>query len=138
MGLIKIIRKISTGSYENYYVGTDIKSIVGTTSGSADNTQISTIVLKTVSGVTATIVLTAGVQAADLQTLSQGYFWDRAILADSKGNDFAGLVEGAQIGNTGTTGVAGGAVVGSFLLLLADGTPAAVKTDVTIDSVTIS
>jgi hypothetical protein len=138
MGLIKIIKKVSSGNYENYYVGTDIKSIVGTTSGTADNTQVSTIVLKTISGVTATIILTPGVQAADLQTITQGYFWDRAVLADSQGSDFAGLVEGAQIGATGTTGIAGGAVVGSFFLLLADGSPATVKTDVTIDSVTIS
>ena len=138
MGLIKIVKKIGTGSYENYYVGTDIKSIIGTTTGSADNTQVSTIVILTVSGVTVTITLTAGVQAVDLQTLSQVYFWDRAILADSQGNDFAGLVEGAQMGSTGTAGIVGGAIVGSFLLLLADSTPAATKTDVTIDTVVVS
>ena len=138
MGLIKIVKKISAGSYENYYIGSDIKSIIGTTSGTANDTQVSTIVVQTISGVTATITLTTGVQAADLQTISQVYFWDRAILADSQGSDFAGLIEGAQMGGTGTYGVVGGAGVGSFNLLLADASASPTKSLVTIDTVVIS
>ena len=138
MGLIKIVKKESAGVYTNFYVGTDIKSISGVTSGDVTNEQVSTIEVKTVSGVTATILLTGGVQAADLVTIVSTYFWEKAILADQAGADFAGLVDGAQMGNSAIAGVEGGAGVGEYILLLADGTAAAVKTLVTIDSVVIS
>tara|TARA_R110000823_G_scaffold104344_2_gene222239 strand:+ start:141 stop:557 length:417 start_codon:yes stop_codon:yes gene_type:complete len=138
MGLIKIVKKISSGSYDNFYVGTDIKSIVGTTSGSANNTQVSTIVLETVSGVVATIVLTPGVQTADLAKIVSNYFWERAIIADSAGSDFAGLVGAAQMGSSANTGVVGGAGVGEYFLLDSSGDPDTTTTLVTIDSVTIT
>ena len=138
MGLIKIVQKTGVGSYLNWYVGQDIKSIVGTTTGSADNTQISTIVIKTVSGVTATIALTTGVQEADLASIVADTLWGKAILADSQGPEFAGLIEGAQIGTSGKAGVVGGASLGVYFLLLADGSVSSSSTAVTIDSVAIS
>ena len=138
MGLIKIVKKISSGSYDNFYIGTDIKSIIGTTSGSVDNTQVSTIEIKTVSGVTATITLTLGVQTTDLAKIVSNYFWERAITADSAGSDFAGLVGAAQMGSSANTGVVGGAGVGEYFLLDSASAPDATTTLVTIDTVVIS
>ena len=129
MSYIKIVRKVSAGVFENYYVGTDIKSITLTFTDNSDNTNVTSIAIATVSGVIHTLVLTAGLQEADAQAITQSYMWGKVIDAVKKGPDFAGIA--GQIGSA----VAG---VGEFFLLDAQGAPATTKTVVTIDSDTVS
>ena len=56
MSYIKIVRKVSAGVFENYYVGTDIKSITLTFTDNGDNTNVTSIAIATVSGVIHTLL----------------------------------------------------------------------------------
>ena len=129
MSYIKIVRKISAGEFENYYVGSDVASVTLTFTDNGDNTNVTSIAIATVSGVTHTLVLTAGLQEADAQSITQDYMWGRVIDAAKKGPDFAGIA--AQIGSA----IAG---VGEYFLLDGAGAPETTATLVTIDSDTVS
>jgi len=105
MNYIKIVTKASTGVYEEYYMGTDIKSLAVTNSGAAA-ARVSSVAIVTISGVTHTLVLTAGIVAADDQKVID-YFWGRIISASEQGNDFAGIA--SQMGTSDPGVIAGGA-----------------------------
>jgi hypothetical protein len=129
MSYIKIVRKISAGEFENYYLGSDVASITLTFTDNSDNTNVTSIAIETVSGVTHTLLLTTGLQADDAQSITQDYMWGRVIDAAKKGPDFAGIA--AQIGS----GIAG---VGDYYLLDGAGAVETTTTLVTIDSDTVS
>ncbi len=135
MNYIKIVTKASTGVYENYYMGTDIKSLT-VTNGSSGATRSTSVAMVTVSGVTHTLLLTEGIVAGDDQKVID-YFWGRIIAASEQGNDFAGIA--AQMG-TSNPGVEGGGAANAggagILNLTISGGSAPIL--ITIDSDTVS
>jgi len=135
MNYIKIVTKASAGVYENYYMGTDVESLTVTNAGSGA-TRSTSVAIVTVSGVTHTLVLTAGILAADDQKVID-YFWGRIISASEQGNDFAGIA--AQMG-TSDPGVVGGGAANAggagILNLTISGGSAPIL--ITIDSDTVT
>ena len=129
MNYIKINRKVSAGVYEAYYCPSDVKTITSTTAG-AGATRTTEIAIATISGVTHTLELTQGIEAADDQTVID-YFWAKVLEANSKGSDFAGIA--STMGSNFKQGLAGGAAILS--LIISGGTNPIL---ITIDSDTVS